>query len=63
MAKHTATVLAEASLNLHRAHHAQRLSAQRFENAEAQAREELQAEGKPLTVRNIVTRQFEIAAR
>ena len=63
MAKHQPTVLAEASLHLHSAHHRQALFAAKLAAAEATAREELLAEGKPLTVRAVVTRQYEIAGR
>ncbi len=63
MTRHQPTALAESSLFLHRAHARQADHAARLEAAEPIARLELEAEGKPLTVRNIVTRQWEIAAR
>lgn len=63
MPRHLATGLAEASLFLHKQHAAQRDRVARFEAAETVARAELTAEGKALTVRNVVMRQYEIAAR
>ncbi len=63
MSKHTPTVIAEASLQLHKAHASQAAWADKLASVESVAREQLQAEGKPLTVRNIVTRQFELAAQ
>ena len=63
MPKHMSTIIAEASLNLHKAHHDQRQWQARLASAEELAKAELLAEGLPLTVRNIVTRQWAIAER
>ena len=63
MAKHAPTVMAEASLHLHKAHNDQRAWKAKMESAEELAKAELLAEGLPLTVRNIVTRQWAIAGR
>lgn len=63
MTRHQPTALAEASLNLHREHVRQHAFKAKLDAAEPIAYAELEAEGKPLTVRNIVTRQYEIAAR
>ncbi len=63
MRKHTPTVLAEASLSLHRARAAQQNFNAKLAAAEETAKAELLAEGKALTVRAIVTRQYEIAER
>lgn len=63
VAKHIPTVLAEASLNLHRAHHDERAFRARLENAEQQAKQELVDEGAALTVRNVAARKWQIANR
>lgn len=63
MGKHTPTIIAEASLNLHKAHHDSRVWQAKLDAAEPLARAELEAEGLPLTVRNVVTRQWAIAER
>lgn len=63
MTKHMPTVLAEASLFTHVAHARQAARAAALDAAEAPAKAELLAEGLPLTVRNIVTRQYAIVAR
>jgi len=61
MTRHQPTALAESSLFLHRAHAEQRAWQAKLDAAEPIARAQLAEEGKPLTVRNIVTRQYEIA--
>lgn len=63
MSKHIPTILADASLDLHVAHRAQRAHQAAIAAAEDQARRELVAEGEPLSVRNLVLRQYEIATR
>lgn len=63
MAKHAPTVLAEASLSLPAAHARIRAECKAMEAVELQAKAELTAEGKPLTIRNVVDRQYEIVKR
>lgn len=61
MEKHLPTALAEASLALPAAHRRAWLECKRLESFELQAKAELTAEGVPLTIRNVVERQYALA--